>query len=531
VLACAFSNVGADNLAEQMLKLGLNVVRIGKPSAVSKHLWEHTLEHAIDQDPTAQRALANAASATAQLSKSKLAANPGKRSSSVGPAKGAPSAQVVRVRASIQAANVAATKALRRADVVVCTSTGAADPRLLAACGIVTDQDAKEVIRGPNVSKKPISAAASGDRTNMVRAMAPDKRPPISMPFVMIDEACQSVEPASLIPLTASNSCRSLVLLGDPCQLPPTVRSSPTSPLSVSLMERLASTLQHPVMVTAQNDQTTKDQSFLESKPTKQALSLIRAMSDDQGVHTPYRKRFSGSLLLSVQYRMHPSISSFASAVFYDGLLSTPQFLGHQRPFPESLRSAYPHDNASLGVRFVHVGGRNNERRGRMNRFTRTVYGPGQSLEQQSTFSNQEEAWRVVELVKDILEHDQERGERTSIGVVTPYNGQVEMIKALLAEDEEYQELVAESDFPVEVKSVDGYQGRERDVIIFSAVRSNRGGNIGFLQDWRRMNVALTRAKTGLVVFGDIDTLQEGDKHWAAFAKWCKGHLCVVGGS
>jgi hypothetical protein len=71
VLACAFSNVGADNLAEQMVKLGLNVVRIGKASAVSESLWDYTLDAAIDKDPTAQKALQNAAWATSQLPSSK----------------------------------------------------------------------------------------------------------------------------------------------------------------------------------------------------------------------------------------------------------------------------------------------------------------------------------------------------------------------------------------------------------------------------------------------------------------------------
>jgi len=71
VLACAFSNVGADNLAEQMVQLGLKVVRIGKASAVSESLWDYTLDAAIDKDPSAQKALQNAAWATSQLSSSK----------------------------------------------------------------------------------------------------------------------------------------------------------------------------------------------------------------------------------------------------------------------------------------------------------------------------------------------------------------------------------------------------------------------------------------------------------------------------
>ncbi len=81
---------------------------------------------------------------------------------------------------------------------------------------------------------------------------------------------------------------------------------------------------------------------------------------------------------------------------------------------------------------------------------------------------------------------------------------------------------------PHAVASYSAYQGRERDLIIFSAVRSNRQGRIGFLKDWRRMNVALTRAKSGLLVFGDSETLKEGDKHWSAFVKWCQDMGCFV---
>jgi superfamily I DNA and/or RNA helicase len=71
-------------------------------------------------------------------------------------------------------------------------------------------------------------------------------------------------------------------------------------------------------------------------------------------------------------------------------------------------------------------------------------------------------------------------------------------------------------------------QGRERDVIIFSTVRSNRRDCIGFLHDWRRMNVALTRAKSALIVVGDFDTLSAADKHWGAFNQWAKGTRCLV---
>jgi AAA domain len=79
----------------------------------------------------------------------------------------------------------------------------------------------------------------------------------------------------------------------------------------------------------------------------------------------------------------------------------------------------------------------------------------------------------------------------------------------------------------IEVRSVDGYQGREKQVIVLSAVRSNARGSVGFLSDWRRLNVAITRAKRGVVIVGDPRTLRN-DPHWSAYMQWCKGHGVIV---
>jgi hypothetical protein len=536
VLACAYSNVGADNLAEAFLSLGLNVIRVGKASAVSQQLWGITLEAAIDADPEAQKALKNAARATAQLAKLQQRRKVGgKNGDSILSDRTVKEIATAAVRQSIHACNRAASKALRKADIIVSTSTGAADPRLMAACGLYPDMDELMEEDGRLGPQKSSGIAKGVKKAKMdspqERSNAPDGLPPLSLPFVIVDEACQSVEPATLIPITASNSCRSVVLLGDPCQLPATVKSDADSVLAVSLMERLAATMPAP-MVNTKTDQTQMNSNYLNDLAIKQARSLMRSFSNGQD-QMVYRKRFAGSLLLGIQYRMHPSIAAFSSALFYDSMLATPEFLAALRPFPRILNKLMPCGNPDIGVRFINVGGRCNEKRGEANKFTRTVstHVSPTIQEDSTTYSNEAEAVRVVALIREIMKSSDPSDSMSpkTIGVVTPYNGQVQLIKNKLAADSDIAAmLLPDSKMTIEVKSVDGYQGRERDVIIFSTVRSNRRGNIGFLTDWRRLNVALTRARQALLVIGDIDTLAEGDKHWAAFYKWCQGVRCIV---
>jgi len=508
-----------------MIQLGLKVVRVGKASSVAEPLWSYTLDAAIDRDATAQKALRNAAKATAQLSKLN------KKRSSSGDTKGGSikfslsdrtirDAATAAVKASIEASNIAATKALREADVIVSTSTGAADPKLLAACGIATGPEETS-----DTSKSKKTTASVGERL-----IAPDGLPPLSLPFVLVDEACQSVEPATLIPLVSSNSCRALVMLGDPCQLPPTIRSRQAESLAVSLMERLAATLPHPSVIPG-IDSTVKDSTYLDSLPVKQAVSLVRSRSEGRQQQS-YRKVFSGSLLLSIQYRMHPSIAAVPSAVFYGGLLSTPEYMRNFRSFPRSLSQSMPCGTPGLCVRLIDVGGQDNERQGTQSKFTSTVYSSSAAstsslLEQQTTYWNEAEAERVLLLLKDIVAGGPDTN-ANSIGIITPYNGQVQLIKSMIAKDMDLRDMLQRRPLSIEVKSVDGYQGRERDVIIFSAVRSNRQERIGFLHDWRRMNVAMTRAKSALLMVGDFDTLSAANKHWDALTKWASGVRCMV---
>jgi len=186
-------------------------------------------------------------------------------------------------------------------------------------------------------------------------------------------------------------------------------------------------------------------------------------------------------MMLTTQYRMHPAISNFPNSRFYDNRLED-GISESDRPAPKGL--IWP--DWDVPIAFLPVGGGE-------------VLSPdGASKE------NPAEASWVVSLLLGMLSAG-DLSER-DIGVITPYAGQVRTIR----------DQMPENLHGVEVRTVDGYQGREKEVIVFSCVRSNKDGNIGFLSDARRLNVALTRARRGLVVVGDPDTLR-CDVNWEAW--------------
>lgn len=99
-------------------------------------------------------------------------------------------------------------------------------------------------------------------------------------------------------------------------------------------------------------------------------------------------------------------------------------------------------------------------------------------------------SYRVTDNILEVLAACRDaKGENVNIGVISPYQSQVKELERMLSR---YNNIPCVT---VEVKSVDGFQGREKDIILFSTVRSNSGGHIGFLKDHRRLNVAVTRAK------------------------------------
>ena len=213
--------------------------------------------------------------------------------------------------------------------------------------------------------------------------------------------------------------------------------------------------------------------------------TVLSFRAEENGLKRSLFERLIGlgiePLLLTTQYRMHPAISKFPNQQFYsnkliDGVNS------EERPAPAGL--LWP--DWENPVAFVPING------------GETVSPDGTSRE-----NPLEVSW-VLKILEDLLE----AGELTQkdIGIITPYAGQVRAIRNSMSEQLD----------DVEVRTVDGYQGREKEVIIFSCVRSNPEKNVGFLSESRRLNVALTRAKRGLIVIGDPDTLRS-DKNWKAW--------------
>lgn len=112
----------------------------------------------------------------------------------------------------------------------------------------------------------------------------------------------------------------------------------------------------------------------------------------------------------------------------------------------------------------------------------------------------------VIHTLKDYIEMispQKVENERIDFGIITPYRGQARLIRRLLKMQHYFRKLKRR----ITVGTVDGFQGQERDVIVISLVRDNADGNIGFLRDLRRMNVAITRARMKLIIIGNAETL------------------------
>lgn len=197
----------------------------------------------------------------------------------------------------------------------------------------------------------------------------------------------------------------------------------------------------------------------------------------------------NADVLLTEQYRMHETIMNFSSREFYDGLL-----VANER---NKLAKVYPSDTP---LEFIDTAG--------------TAFFEQQHPDTKSSFNPDEADLMIKHLqlyTAEVLNAGYDLPE--SIGIISPYKAQIGLIKLKL----ETSDLAAELLKKITVNTIDGFQGQERDVIYISLVRSNEKGEIGFLGDERRMNVALTRAKRKLVVIGDSATLAVRNKFYDRF--------------
>jgi superfamily I DNA and/or RNA helicase len=180
--------------------------------------------------------------------------------------------------------------------------------------------------------------------------------------------------------------------------------------------------------------------------------------------------RISSSYLLNMQYRMNDDILSFSNKQFYNNSLVSAPTVGGR--LLRKLKALYFIDTAGTGFEEEK------------NKDTYSYYNTGEFF-----------------IIREHMMSNMEHLLGSEIGVISPYAEQVRFLRTQIAEDGFAQGL------NLEVDSIDGFQGQEKDVIYISLVRSNDHGEIGFLADERRLNVALTRARMSVVVIGDSSTL------------------------
>ncbi len=406
VLVCAQSNMAVDWISEKLVDRGINVLRIGNPTRVNDKMLGFTYERRFESHPDYPQLWA------IRKAIRELRSNRKKGSESFHQKMDRLRSRAAEIEIRINA------ELFGEARVIACTLVGSAH-RLLEGMKFGT---------------------------------------------LFIDEAAQALEAACWIPMRRASR---VILAGDHCQLPPTVKSIAAlrAGLGKTLMERIA-----------------------ENKP--EVVTLLK-----------------------IQYRMNEEIMRFSSDWFYGGQVeSAPQIkyrsiLDYDHPItwidtsneenqitiegedaPEdsastSSSSSAANQNSDLNFKEQFVG----ESFGRINK-----------AEAELTLLTLAEYFTKIGKQRVL-------GDSIDVGIISPYRAQVQYLKKLIKKYEffkPYRRLIS-------VNTVDGFQGQERDVILISLVRSNDEGQIGFLKDLRRMNVAMTRARMKLIILGNKDTMTQ----------------------
>ena len=380
VMVCAQSNMAVDWISEKLVDRGINVLRIGNPTRVNDKMLGFTYERRFESHPDYPQLWA-IRKAIRELRQHR------KRGSDSFHQK----MERLKSRATELELRINA-QLFGEARVIACTLVGSANKLL------------------------------DGQRFNTL----------------FIDEAAQALEAACWIPLRRVSR---VILAGDHCQLPPTVKSLAAlkAGLGVTLMERVTAT--QPSVVT----------------------------------------------LLKVQYRMNEAIMRFSSDWFYGGQVKSAPQVKH--------RGILDYDNPFLWIDTAPLEEEDDS----------PVYHE-QFVGESFGRVNKEEASLTISTLKDYLDKVGKQrflDEQVDVGVISPYRAQVQYLRSLIKATPELKPFRR----AITVNTVDGFQGQERDIVLISLVRSNAAGDIGFLKDLRRMNVAITRARMKVIILGDVKTL------------------------
>jgi predicted DNA helicase len=415
VLATADSNVAVDNIVEWLVKRGVEAVRVGHPARVNPLLRKHTLDFMLEDNELYQKAQEFRQEAMELNDKQEKYTHPG------GKWRRGMSDQQIRDLAykGRGSRGVSHQKIQEMADWLdLQDQIDEYFKKIDHLEGLAVNQtfDSAEVICTTN------STAGS--------EILEDHH----FDLLVHDEATQSTEPSTLIPLTKADK---IVMAGDHKQLPPTIlnQKAQVEGLEKSLFERV-----------------------LEVHGNK-----IKSM-------------------LQVQYRMHQDIMQFPSRQFY-----TEKLIAAEKVRSWTL--------ADLNIK-VPEG-----------RFDSFVFDPElpvvfldtvekdpveESIKDSKSYRNKTESKLAVKILNTAVNIGIDPQE---VALISPYKDQVDLIDSQV------------SDEKIEVDTVDGFQGREKELIILSLVRTNQQGNIGFLKDLRRLNVSITRAKKKLVIIGHSRTI------------------------
>lgn len=372
VLVCAQSNMAVDWISEKLVDRGINVLRIGNPTRVNDKMLSFTYERRFEAHPDYPQ-LWSIRKAIRELRQQRKHADSWHQK--MDRLKSRATELELRIRSSL----------FGEARVIASTLTGAAN----------------RVLEGEKYST------------------------------LFIDEAAQALEAACWIAIRKAGR---VILAGDHCQLPPTVKSimALKGGLGKTLMERI-----------------------VENKPETVTL-------------------------LKMQYRMNEQIMKFSSEWFYNGMVESAPTVSHRGILDYDIPMMWI-DTAECDGKEEFVG----ENFGRINRAEAEL-----TLQTLQQYLEKIGKQRILE-------------ESIDVGIISPYRAQVQLLRKELRKREffrPYRHLLT-------VNTVDGFQGQERDIILISLVRSNDGGDIGFLRDLRRMNVAITRARMKLIILGSSETM------------------------